>query len=109
MRGNMLQAHDIVQVEDSAEDDCVITAWPHVQSKIGRVVHVVQNHEHPANNMIAVEFPAPFAGGITCHDTCPPFRGQYIMEKNLSLCFEASRVPITVPQLDTPDGNRDRT
>ena len=96
----MLQVGDIVEIEPSAEDDCTIEAWKTIQQNPHGVIRaLVGNPDKPASLMGAVEFTAPFAGGIDCNHTCLPRQGQYIMSQNLSLCFEASREVVTVPTI----------
>jgi hypothetical protein len=54
-----------------------------------------------SEQLYAIEFPDQFSGGISCQGTTKQRQGQFITAKHLSLCFEASREVITVPNIGT--------
>ena len=92
---------DKVLVEETGEDDCTITAWRSIKAApYGVVKQVIGQASNPAGQMYAIDFGAPFAGGIDCQGVCGWRAGQYVMSKNVSLCFEASREVRTVPNIE---------
>lgn len=100
---------DIVEILPSAEEDCHVKAWKAIEEyPYGMVKAVIGTADKPASMMIAVEFAAPFAGGIDCNGLCKIGQGQFFSVHNITLCFESSRKVVTVPQIVNQFDDEDR-
>jgi hypothetical protein len=104
----LFQIGDQVYVEKSARIDIGFQAWDYINSNPRGIVRCKMEPIDqegkikilPESEQIySIEFPAPFSGGISCQGTTKQRQGQFITAKHLSLCFEASREVITVPQI----------
>ena len=104
----MFEVGDQVIVEKTARIDIGFQSWSYVEqhpigiirSRMGSLD--VDGHEKvlPEREQVyAVEFPDKFQGGTSCYGNTKIGQGQFITAKHLSLCFEASREVITVPQI----------
>jgi hypothetical protein len=88
---------DTVEVLLRACEDVHHEAWKYItHHPYGTVKGYLGD---PARQTLAVEFPEEFAGGIDCQGMCATKRGQFVMEGNVALCFEASRPVNTVPTI----------
>lgn len=96
----MFQIGDKVYIEDSAQHDCTLEAWNYIDGHRTGEVAKVLTVELPTGKNIqcAVDFGAEFSGGHYCNGSVPKRTAQWITSHHLSLCFEASREVVTVPQ-----------
>lgn len=100
----MYHNDDKVWIECSAKEDVGFLAWDYVKSvSRGTIKGVLAGEKDPpvpeSPSVYAIEFTAPFSGGIDCNGLCLPRQGQWISAKHLSLDFEASCDANTIPNM----------